>query len=279
MLRTGVILVALAAVAGISGTALGQSSTTDGTPVLGNSASQNLRSFRQRAPGSWVQLAIRRHNGEDVAPANSTTGNSGTNTSTGSGGISDLINSVLGSGLLGGTNIGGLLGGTTNTTNAGSGTTNTSTGTATTGGDRPSGIPSNVPQSVIDQIIAAGIDPNTIFAKSLDDPVIDAADDASANAGSSNTQIKQSVREQTTTPTSQPAFRTRLLNTLMQTFFTALTVGFQSQDFIDALKDGLRPLIRPQAASSDGGNGSSDGSGGGIEDGGTGDGSEPNSPI
>ncbi|MFO0838109.1 MAG: hypothetical protein U1D55_06235 [Phycisphaerae bacterium] len=280
---------ALAAFAILTPIAFGQSTGTtttpsSGTPQIGRLPSDNMRSFRDRAPGTWVQRAIARHKGTGSSTSNtgSTTNNSSsTSTSnSSSSGLSGLLNSVLSSGLLG--NLGSTLGGLTGASSTSGSTTGTNT-TSTTGTNTTNssttgtnGIPSNVPQSVIDQIVAAGIDPNTIFAKSTD-----------AASDGTQTNPKTTPREQssTTTTTTQP-FKVRLANTLLQTFFTALTVGFQSQNFITSLKDMFRPLLPPAASQSTTTTGtnnstSTDTTGGGIENSGGGNngGTDTTSPI
>ena len=68
--------------------------------------------------------------------------------------------------------------------------------------------------------------------------------------------------------TEERSFTARLMESWSQTFFSAITLGFQSSDFIDLLKDALRPLVVPQETS-DGTDSSTDStpsSGDGIED-------------
>ena len=43
----------------------------------------------------------------------------------------------------------------------------------------------------------------------------------------------------------EPRFRTRLVDSLLQTTFTALTFAFQTPDFIDMLADVFRPIFAP----------------------------------
>lgn len=70
-------------------------------------------------------------------------------------------------------------------------------------------------------------------------------------AASSVTDAKLGLQQQTTT--TQPAqdpFRVRWANAMLSTVFTSLTFAFQSSDFIGAIEDLLRPIIRPDLTNS-----------------------------
>jgi hypothetical protein len=126
-------------------------------------------------------------------------------------------------------------------------------GTGSTGTDF-----SSLPPEVIQMLAGAGIDLKDLNQKS--------SEDSSAEVV---TQPKSSSRAQTSDTQEQPKFIVRWADAMLSTFFTALTVGFQTQDFIDLLKDAFRPLFVPQDASTDGGN-SGDGASDGGQDSGTG---------
>jgi len=78
--------------------------------------------------------------------------------------------------------------------------------------------------------------------------------------------------------TQELSFKERWANAMLQTFFTALTLGLQSSTVIDAIKDGLRPLMFPgdEQAGTDGSDDS--GGSGGKDTGGSGDGIEDLTP-
>jgi len=94
--------------------------------------------------------------------------------------------------------------------------------------------------------------------------------------GSTSATGKDTDRAQQTTQqtTQQTDFKTRWANAMLQTFFSAVSLGLQSPQFIDAVKDFLRPLVLPPASDSNGssgsddngGNGGGSGNGDGIED-------------
>ena len=68
------------------------------------------------------------------------------------------------------------------------------------------------------------------------------------------------LREQTADD-EEPKFMLRLADSLLQTFFTSITVAFQTQPFIDSLKDLLRPILAPpEPPADDGANGDGTGS-------------------
>jgi hypothetical protein len=204
-----------------------------------------------------VQQSISRHNELTNARVNAgrvnpaaagveNSGDTGTGASTSDplGGLGSLLGGLLGGGSLGGVDLGSLLGG------------GTTTGGSTTGGTSTGGVnvPSNIPPEVIQALQNAGI--------------------LKAQNGAADSALDKSDQTaQTTTPTSQPSFRVRLLTQLTTTFFAALTVGFQSRDFINSLADELRRVrnrLMPPAndgsgdGDGDGDDGDGDGDGGGI---------------
>ena len=56
-------------------------------------------------------------------------------------------------------------------------------------------------------------------------------------------KASQAQTQTTTTGTSDQKFLSRLLTSWTNTFFTAISLGFQTTDFISALKKGLEPLF------------------------------------
>ena len=225
-------------------TAAGQSTTTgSGSDIAALSDSPPAENatgsaVRQRAPGLNVQAALARHNTlrdarlsaqrtqatADLAHED-TASSGGSSTS----GLSGLLNTVLNSGLLGsaggnlGSSISGLLG---------------STGTTTGGTSTTTGNSSGLPQEVLDAIAAAGITLKGLnSAKELTQPA--------------EPVNKTFARMQTTTGTEETKFRVRWADAMMSTFFTAISVGFQTSDFVDALKDFWRGILIPDSANAD----------------------------
>lgn len=64
----------------------------------------------------------------------------------------------------------------------------------------------------------------------------------------------------------EPKFKTRLVNSLLQTTFTALTFAFQAPDFIDLLADAFRSLFAPPADDTQGAGGENGQDAGGAQD-------------
>jgi hypothetical protein len=230
----------------------GNDNTAAGTGLADQEPAANVRggAVQARAPGQTVQAALARHRelrdlrlGAQrthetylLAPEPST---SGSVSNLLGGSLSNLLGSFLNTGLAG--TIGNLAGGGS---------------TGTTGDDL-----SDLPPEVIQMLTAFGIDPKDLNLSSRDDP-----DAAQTTAGL--TEPKTSSRAQTSTTTQdERKFVARWAESMLSTFFTALTVAFQTPDFIDLLKDLLRPIINPQAASS-----STDGGTNGQTSGGNGNG-------
>jgi hypothetical protein len=137
------------------------------------------------------------------------------------GNSSNLLGSLLSSGLLG------------SLTGSG-GSTNTTGGT------------SNLPPEVLQMIEDAGIDISGLNLKSKD-----SATDSTATGAKTSTLTQQSnTNTTTTTSTEDRSFGARWADAMFSTFFTAITVGFQTQDFINILKDAFRPFLIPGSSSS-----------------------------
>ncbi len=227
------------------------------------SPAQNVRAaaLHARAPSNWVNAARARHaelinarvNGprfgnavqdqQDQGAADSAGSTSGTS------GLGDLITQLTGSGALG--SLANLF---TGATGLGTGTT-AGTGSAATGAsdDFP-----DIPPEALAMIEAAGIDITDLFAKSRDDNASGAIAELPSKDVVSRAQSQDSRK-----------FHARLVDSLLSTFFTALSVGFQTSEFIDSLKGFLRPIFIPATPtdsgtpdSGDQGDGTADGGGG-----------------
>ncbi|MBU0638925.1 MAG: hypothetical protein KKB50_08680 [Planctomycetes bacterium] len=201
--------------------------TTDDQGLQDRPPQENVRSgyVQQRAPSTWIDAARARHNSliseRLTAPrfgerAVGTIENSNSASSSGSS-ITDLISLVgsLGSSsdLLG--SVSGLLGGTTN---SGSQTSTTGSSTTTSGS-----------QYTIADLLA------------LRDAMIGSSKSLDGGVSDTTTSTKEPTDRSQTTDTRK--FHVRLRDSLLQTFFTALVVGLQTNDFVTILKDGLRPLL------------------------------------
>ena len=214
-------------------------------------------SLQGRAPGTAIRQALARHNSlkqerlSEAGTSQSANGNGTSTSGTSTNALSSLLS--LAGGSLGGvsSSLGGLLGGTTTGTSTGT-TTGTGTSTGTTGGS----------QYTLDDLIrwrdtgvlTSGGNQSKPIASDVTTP---ASDDIVAQFA------KSALTAQSTTPVTETKFRVRLTNSLLSSFFTAMTFGMQSSSFINTLKDALRPLI-PKATTSDNTGGS--GTGEGIED-------------
>jgi hypothetical protein len=231
-------------------------------------------------PGSWVRAAIARHNelidlrvnaaraGEEagVRPTatGQTSGTSGTSSSLGD--LSSLLSLASQYGDLGslGSLIGSLTGSTTgSTTDSGSGTGN----------------------YTLADLIALGQAYGNQKTRNTQQTAASTSQGSSSSGTtqSSNQRVfggaiarlpkpEERFQQATTQPSgSELGFGTRWANAMLQTLFTSLTLGFQSDAFIEALKDALRPLVLPSSNQGSGtgngsGNGSSGNGGNGIED-------------
>jgi hypothetical protein len=242
-------------------------------PLDEKSPAENVTAaaLQARAPSNWIDAARARHtelitarvNGprfgnstqdeqdENAAASDSSSSEGST--------FSDLITQLTGSSALG--SLANLITGATGL--------DTSTTASTESTDTSASIDlSNIPADALAMIEAAGIDINELFSKDRDDDASDATTELSSKdaAGRSQTQ-------------DESKFHARLVDSLLSTFFTALSVGFQTTEFIDSLKDFLRPIFTASTTTdtesqdstsqdggttSDGQDGTSDGDG--IED-------------
>jgi hypothetical protein len=237
---------------------------SDAGGLADNPPAENVRggAVRERAPGRIIDFARARHrelsesrlgaqrSGETSALAAEPLagGSSGSLTSLLGGSISDLISTFLGSGVAGG--LGGMLGGT--------GTTD-ATGAAA--GGSAGGDLSNLPPEVIQMLTGAGISLSDLSQKTREDT-------SQVSAGPSKTTF---VAQDSGVP-QERSFKVRWADAMLSTIFTSAAVGFQTQDFIDVLKDLFRPLFTPPDTDSDAGDGTPTGDGTGSGDGSSGDG-------
>jgi hypothetical protein len=226
------LLVTACIVLGFASVALAQSTTdttsTDATVLAGKSALENSGTYSARSPGSWVRSAIARHKSfiesrvtgplaGEIPELPTETTSTSSTSSTGT--VTNTIANLLTGGSSGVTDLLGSLGGT---------------------GDG---------NDALVQYIMSLANANGSTNKSSNQK-------ASQNT---STKVQQRLADDTTTTTTttERPFKARLLESWASTFFSAITVGFQSTDFIEVLKDALRPLVLPD---------SSDGNGDGIED-------------
>lgn len=253
----------------------GSDGGTSDAGLADRSPLENARGGRvsERAPGNWVREAIARHNGfidERVnAPRSgnqpnneSASGGGASASSSGSGlsGLAGLADQFLGGlGSLGGlSSIGSMLGG-------GGARTGTTTGTTgTTGAAGSSGMTIEDLLALRDAMAAAEGESVVNGVQINKSDQRQQSQSTSQFGGAIARLPKAEDRFQETT--EERKFGARLLEAWADTLFAALTLGFQSNSFVDLIKDGLRPLILP--AVSDGTDaGADDGSGDGTGDG------------
>jgi len=222
-----------------------------GTSLADQPPAENVRggAVWQRAPGRIIDLARARHMGlrdlrlsaqrsgetATLAPepaAGSELG--GSLSSLFGGSFSSLINTFLNSGLA------GALGGQTGGSLQPAGNSADSGGTDF----------SNLPPEVLQMLAGAGIDLKDLNQKQNEESSTESA-----------AQLKSFTRAQTNGGQQEPKFVVRWADAMLSTLFTAITVGFQTQDFIDILKDVFRPLFIPPESSTDGADGTEPGGG------------------
>jgi hypothetical protein len=247
-LGVGALLLSPTAWAQTTGTS--NSDTTDQNTTSGladRQPAENVRggAVQERAPARIIDAARARHRGlSELRISAQRSGDTSILapeetifTSSGNGGLANLLGGSLSSLL---------------NTFLGSGLTGTSSGGSSSGVDV-----SSLPDEVIAMLEGAGID-----LKDLEQLKENQDADAAAEA-------KTLSRSQTTTTTTQQEerkFIVRWADAMLSTFFAALTVGFQTSDFIDLLADALRPIFNPASADN---SGTTDGSDGAATDGGT----------
>lgn len=281
-------LSAIVAASLLASLASGQTPTDTSTPVdeslSDRTPTENLRSFRARAPGLTIQSSLARHSELINARVNGarggdfsndaldvddgfTTGNIPTTTGSTTGGLGDLSGLLtlfgLGgadlNGLLGGLGGTGLIGGTTGVTTDGTTTGGTTAGGTASGSDPLEDFtPANGTEFTLEDLIR------------LRDEVEGTAQPNNAN---NNAQAINDIggaigrlpefdpnRAQTATDIERP-FRLRLADRLVSTTFVALNAALRLRPVIDIIKDGLRPLFFP-TNTGNGGDGGNNGGGG-----------------
>lgn len=223
-----------------------QTTTEDTTSLADQTPAENVTSsaLNERAPGNMIQDALTRHNelidervngtGTDTSTSDSSTGTNGaSSTSTGTSGISSILSTLTGGSSLTDT-VTSLLGGSS----------------GTSGGSAADAI-----RQTIDNAIAAS---GGTTAKTADGADTTSTSKYDLTGGAFDRLPKTELREQSVVSTDEEPFRIRLVNAWLGAVFTALTFGFQTQDFIDLLESGLTPLFT--ASSTDSGSGSGSGS-------------------
>lgn len=260
----------LAAIIGITAVAAAQTETNDET-LSDRTPQENVQSaaLQERSPGAIIRAAIARHSGlindrvrnrgadaAEEAAANADSGGSTSSSSSTDAGLGDLLSSLTGgalsadtinafTGLLGSDGISSLLSGgvstllgsgSTTTASAGSSTNGTSSTTSTSGA-----TPTAAQQSSLEQLLAL----RDQFAGGSQSKAIQASGDANAGRAPVSQSAKTAQRSQTNggDDDEEPSFRVRLYNSWLSTIFTAVTAGFRTRDFIDSLKDALRPAL------------------------------------
>ena len=254
----------------------------DDTSILDRSPSENasVGAAAARGPASWVARARARHNQliqsrVTANPQIDDPRNFGNSGSTGSS-ATDLLGGLAG--LLGGTggssisdllNLAGSFG--IDTSNIGGLLSGQQTPAATTGGDLNTPEGSGISQG---DVADAGAEDALAQLLALRDG-LDSADSRSqvrddTSAGDEFNSfgfLKDDPRSQQQTD-DEPKFAVRLVDSWMNTVFTALTIGMQTPAFIDTLADGLRSIFGlPDPDAADNGTNT----GGGTDGGTTGD--------
>ena len=256
----------------------------DSGSILDRSPSENVASAASRGPASWVARARARHNqliasrvtanpqSADLAanPSSGGSGSTGNSGGTSDGGLLDGLAGLLGGGDLGLSDLLSL---------AGSFGIDTSNLGGLTGGllaaqPTPAGNLDTTNGGVINQddIAAAGAEDALAQLLALQeglsggDSRSQVRDDGDTDELNSFGFPKNDLRAQQQTG-DEPKFVVRLVDSWMNTVFTALTIGMQTPQFIDMLADGLRSafgLPDPDAASGDGTSAGDGGSGTGT---------------
>lgn len=237
--------------------------TSDSVDLTDSSAADNVATGRvaARAPGTWVRAAIARHNdwigarvtgprfgtgpSEELDGAGESSADQSTTGSTGSlGDLSGLLGSL---GSLG--SLGDLTGLATSLTGGTSSTTSSTDGmdprlaALLALRDAAAGSNKSINKSVSDQAEEAE---STTTGASASDKGLTQQTQRYSFGGATSRLPKAEERFQDTTEDRK--FLPRLVESWTTTFLTALSVGFQSTDFIDILKDAIRPLIIPETA-------------------------------
>lgn len=238
MFRIATVVGLLALFSGyVSAQDASDSSTAGKTPAE-NNRTGNIAS---RGPGSWVTQALQRHSGfinlrvkgdprnADRSAMLPGSGSSGSSDG-GLGALGSLLDLLGGAGGTPGLddllNLADQAGIDTDTLLGSTGSTNTG---SSSGGN---GLTEDdLPQELLD------------LRDLADQQTQQVRNDAPFGGVDFFPADKQDARSQQ--QNDEPKFRTRLLNSLLQTTFTSLTFAFQTPDFIDLLADVFRPIFAP----------------------------------
>lgn len=246
------------------------SSSSDAPALSDSSPRENVAggSVAGRSPGLRVQQALSRHNelqaqrlrgAESDDSAAQSSGSSSAAGSTGSGlsGLLGQLGGSLGSG------VGGTVQSLLNLVGNSSGVSGVSAG-GTSGGSSSSGSNYTI-EDLIRLRDTGSLKPNQ-RAQLVDD---EAGATANSSGGALGRLSKTAQQAQTINGGGETElkFKHRLIVSWLSTFFTALTFGFSTQDFIDQVESDLRLLFYPTPASNgDAGSSGGSSSGEGIED-------------
>lgn len=279
---------------------------TQNPPELADLSPQENASggrVRQRAPGNWVRAAIARHSGlitqrvnnprfgvesEPEPETGAGAGNANAGSAGGTSGLGslssllELANQFSGSlGSLGslselsglgglGDLLGSLGGGGSPSTTTSGGTTNVSIPPPASGSNYTledllalrdaAGSGANESSAGRQSTLTAGV---TVSKEST------AQTRNGRTFGGAIARLPKPEQRFQAVGDEEPKFASRLLSSLLQTTFSALTLALQTTDFIELIKDGLRPLILPPTeeegadeGAETGGDGASSGNGG-----------------
>lgn len=228
-MRISFLALASLTLAGLGPAAFAQST---GSGFSEQTPAENVQSgaVQSRAPGQVVKLAIAQHRERSnarlaaqragdtsvLAPELPTLLGGGSNS------LTDLLGGLLG-GLTGLGDIGALLDG------LGGGAAGTDDGTGSTGSTpATSNGASNLTPEAIALLEANGFNVNDLLAQSRQPASTSTAVESDKAAVQQTTEI-------------QPEFAVRWADAMLSTLFTALTIGFQTPDFVDFLVDILTP--------------------------------------
>lgn len=236
----------------------------DPNDPLSTSPQDKVQTAAGRAPGVALRAAISRHStihaerlggarsGENRPDPNSGGASSGSgDSSSGLGSLLDLANQFGGLSGLSGLGSTGLTGDVQNLLGGLTGSTGSTTTTPT---DGPTGVDTTDPRlaDLLALRDAAANEGSTLKASNRQKTAADLESLYGREFGGGIGRLtKPEPRGQLTDPntllpdTEERSFRNRLLDSWSSALFSALTLGFQTPQFIDLLENGLRPILRP----------------------------------